>query len=117
MAGTLVLSKELCWMPAGWVYDNALEGIAENIGESEPELKQRLLASLTYVNGGYLNLQQCDAIALRTIEAGLASVIAKTISAGSTAMYDPSFYDGYVQRLREFHSLLTKRISELEESG
>ena len=104
-------------MPAGWVYDNALERIAERIGERAPELQQRLLASLTDVNGGYLDLQQCDATVLRTIEAGLRWVIAQTISAGPTAMHAPSFYDGYVQQLREFHSLLTKRINELEEIG
>ena len=113
MAGTLELSQDLCWMPAGWIYDNALEGIANIIGKSEPELQQRLLASLTDVNGGYLDLQQCDAGMLTMIETALASVIANAVSAGPNAMHDPSFYDGYVQQLREFHALLKKRLNEL----
>jgi len=116
MAGTLELSHELIWMPAGWVYDNTLEQIADSIRESSPELQQRLLASLTEVNGGYLDLQRCDSTALRTIAAGLAMVTAKVISSGPNAMHDPSFYDGYVQQLRELYSLLMKRMAELEES-
>lgn len=116
MAGTLELSQELCWMPAGWVYDNTLEGIAESIRESEPQLRERLLASLTDVNGGYLDLQQCGSRELATIEVGLASVIAKTVGAGPSAMQDPSYYDGYVQQLREFHRLLKSRLTELEAS-
>ena len=117
MAGTLQLSKELCWMPAGWVYDNTLERIAERLETSAPELQQRLLASLTEVNGGYLDLQRCDSTALRTLSASLAVVTAKVISSGPNAMHNPSFYDGYVQQLQELYSLLIKRMGELEESA
>lgn len=103
-------------MPAGWVYDNTLEGIAASIRDSESELRERLLASLTDVNGGYLNLQQCGSKDLTTIEEGLASVIAKTVGAGPIAMHAPSFYDGYVQQLRELQGLLKTRLTELQAS-
>ena len=54
MAGTLEITETLCWMPAGWIYDNALEGIAEHLGN---DLRERPLSSLTEINGGYLDLQ------------------------------------------------------------
>jgi hypothetical protein len=28
MAGTLEVTEELCWMPAGWVFDTVLERMA-----------------------------------------------------------------------------------------
>lgn len=109
MAGTLELSETLCWMPAGWVYDNTLEGIANHI---DGELKERILASLTDVNGGYLNLRRASVDDLRSLNAALQSFIDKIVSSGPSSMHDPNFFDGFVQRLKELDSLLAMRIHE-----
>ena len=45
MAGTLEVTEELCWMPAGWVFDTVLEYLAAELYSQEPALAARLLAT------------------------------------------------------------------------
>ena len=47
MARTLEVTEELCWMPAGWVFDTVLERMAAEIDPQEPALAARLLAART----------------------------------------------------------------------
>lgn len=109
MAGTLALSETLCWMPAGWVYDNTLEGIANYI---DGELKGRLLASLTEINGGYLDLRSESVDNLGSMKSALQSFIGKIVGSGPSSMHDPTFFDGFVQMLKELDSLLERRLHE-----
>jgi hypothetical protein len=60
MAGTLEVTEELCWMPAGWVFDTVLEHMAAVLHPQEPALAARLLAARTEANGGYLDLRDID---------------------------------------------------------
>ena len=60
MAGTLEVTEELCWMPAGWVFDTVLERMAAELHPQEPALAARLLAARTEANGGYLDLRDVD---------------------------------------------------------
>jgi ribosomal protein S12 methylthiotransferase accessory factor YcaO len=53
-AGTLEVIEELCWMPAGWVFDTVLERMAVVLHPQEPALAERLLAARTEANSGYL---------------------------------------------------------------
>ena len=57
MAGTLEVTDELCWMPAGWVFDAVLEHIAAELHTQDPELAAQLLDARTAANGGYLDLR------------------------------------------------------------
>jgi hypothetical protein len=114
MAGTLELSKDLCWMPAGWIYDNALEGIANAVGSERPDLGQALLQSLTDVNGGHLDLQSSPVDDLKAMQNGLSHFTNVTMDAGPDALHNPDFFDGYVEQLRQFEKLLAERLGELE---
>ena len=60
MAGTLEVTDELCWMPAGWVFDTVLERIASELHTQAPELADQLLAACTEAGGGYLDLRHRD---------------------------------------------------------
>src|SRR2546428_604460 len=60
MAGTLEVTDELCWMPAGWVFDTVLERMAAELHSQAPGLAARLLAARTEANGGYLDLRDTD---------------------------------------------------------
>jgi hypothetical protein len=60
MAGTLEVTEDLCWMPAGWVFDNVLERIAEVLYPQDSTLAELLLASRTDANGGYLDLRDVN---------------------------------------------------------
>ena len=114
MAGTLELSKDLCWMPAGWIYDSALEGIANVVGSKNPDLEQTLLQSLTDVNGGHLDLQSSSVAELKAIQTGLSQFTDTTVNAGADAIHNSDFFDGYVEQLRQFENLLAERLDELE---
>lgn len=60
MAGTLEVTDELCWMPAGWVFDAVLERIARVLHPQDPELAAWLLAARTEAGGGYLDLRDLE---------------------------------------------------------
>jgi hypothetical protein len=60
MAGTLEVTEELCWMPAGWVFDTVLERMAAMLHTQEPALAARLRAARTEANGGYLDLRDME---------------------------------------------------------
>ena len=60
MAGTLEVTDDLCWMPAGWVFDTVLERLASELHSPAPELAAQLLAARTEANGGYLDLRASD---------------------------------------------------------
>jgi len=45
MAGTLEISDDLCWMPAGWVYDNVLERIAFTLKDKDAALASAVSSS------------------------------------------------------------------------
>lgn len=109
MSGTLELSNELCWMPAGWIYDNTLKGIASIV---TPELRERLLGALTDVNGGYLDLQHAGYQEINELHNGLLRFMSHVIERGPSALNDPSFYDGYITQLRIFEQLLAERLNE-----
>ena len=113
MAGTLVLSEDLCWMPAGWIYDNALEGVAAIVCDEYSELQNRLLSSLTDANGGYLDLQSSAKEELQTILKAISTFIRKTVEAGPEGMHEASFYDGYVVQLGELEKLLGQQINQM----
>ena len=51
MAGTLEVTEDLCWMPAGWVFDNVLDRIAEVLYPQDTALTELLLAGVTH--GGW----------------------------------------------------------------
>jgi hypothetical protein len=109
MAGTLDITNDLCWMPAGWAYDGTLEGIAESVSK---QLGDRLRNSLTTVNGGYLDLRDADDQLVRELLDGLDKVLAKVIAAGPNGMHDPAFYEAYVSKLEQLRVLLSQRMSE-----
>lgn len=60
MAGTLEVTEELCWMPAGWVFDAVLERMAAVLHPQDPVLAAWLLAARTEANGGYLDLRDLE---------------------------------------------------------
>jgi hypothetical protein len=47
MAGTLEVTEELCWMPAGWVFNTVLERMAAVLHPQEPTQAAQLLAART----------------------------------------------------------------------
>lgn len=60
MAGTLEVTEELCWMPAGWVFDTVLERLATVVAPQDSALAARLLAARTEAGGGYLDLRDLE---------------------------------------------------------
>lgn len=101
-------------MPAGWIYYNALIGIANSIGSEYSDLTHTLLQSLTEVNGGYLDLKLSPIDDLKRTHAGLSQFTVATVDAGAEALHNPDFFQGYVEQLREFENLLEERLGELD---
>ncbi|KAA0135389.1 hypothetical protein FYZ48_18950 [Gimesia chilikensis] len=110
MAGTLVLSQDLCWMPAGWIYDAALEHLAVLLNEQDEKLSELFRNSLMEVNGGFLSLEEAPIADLKLIENALGTMIEMVKTAGPDAMFYPKFFDGYVNHLEELGRLLAQRL-------
>ena len=106
MAGTLEVTEDLCWMPAGWVFDNVLERIADVLYPQDSTLAELLLASRTEANGGYLDLRDVnlETLGLLVETANIAhSCLAR---AGVQEGVSPEFYAGLLTQFQELCNML-----------
>src|SRR2546423_5269671 len=98
MAGTLEISDDLCWMPAGWVYDNVLERIAFTLKDKDAALASLLLQSRIDENGGYCDLRECCANRFLLLVQAADDAYAQVEREGPTPFHDPSFYPGFLEQ-------------------
>lgn len=106
MAGTLEISDESCWMPAGWVYDTVLERLASVLKAKDSALADVLLESRTGENGGYCDLRMCDATRLSKLVQAAEDAYAEIESEGPNSFHDPTFYRGFVDQFRKLRTML-----------
>lgn len=106
MAGTLEISGDLCWMPAGWVYDNVLERMASFLKDKDASLSDMLLQSRTDENGGYIDLRICDANRLTALVQAADGAYAQVESEGASSFYDPTSYPGFLDQFRKLLEML-----------
>lgn len=107
MSGTLELTEQLCWMPPGWIFDRVLEQMSKHVSGDR---QQRLLSSLTDMNGGYLDMREVPIAEVSKAFDAIAKILASTRVSGPSAMHEPSFYDGYVEQLEILESMFRQRI-------
>lgn len=113
MAGTLEISDELCWMPAGWVFDTVLERLACELCTEAPELADQLLAARTEANAGYLDLRDCDPRALGLLLKAADLAYSRLKQEGEEGPITPAFYEGLLHQFGEFHHMLHRRVKHL----
>lgn len=109
MAGTLEISDDLCWMPAGWVYDSVLERIAFFLTEKDASLATLLLQSTRDANGGYADLRSCDATQLSKLAQAADAAFAQVGREGPMSFHDPTAYAGFVDQFRKLLEMLHAR--------
>lgn len=112
MAGTLEVSDELCWMPAGWVYDGILERIASAIKADRPSIADTLLRARTGENGGYLDLRPLRARDLCEIEHAADAAYTLAEGEGPSSFRMPGHYDGFMQQFRALREMLRLRSAQ-----
>lgn len=110
MAGTLEISDELCWMPAGWVYDGTLEMIATAIEADRPSIADALLGARTGENGGYLDLRHLPPHDLADIGRAADRAYRRLESEGPSSFRAPEYYDGFLERFRSLREMLRVRM-------
>jgi hypothetical protein len=113
MAGTLVVSEGLCWMPAGWVFDNVLERMSAALIGNDDALSLKLLCSTTQENGGYLDLRSCGASQISKLIQAADDTYAKAEREGPDSFYDSTFYPGFMNQLQYLIEMLRARLQEL----
>ncbi|AKT38519.1 hypothetical protein [Chondromyces crocatus] len=106
MSGVIVLGDNADWIVAGWVYDNVLAYIAEELEPSRRELAQLLLNSRTGVALGYCDLSGLDAGQFQSLAQAAARALSAVKKRGPSAFHYPSFYPGFVDRFEELRRLL-----------
>jgi hypothetical protein len=112
MAGTLDISENCCWMPAGWIYDNVLEQIASFIANEDNALANSLLAARTAGGTGYLDLRCCSRRELETIVRGAQNCLDSTRKQGGKAFYDSRFYPGFINQLESLLAMLSDALDD-----
>jgi hypothetical protein len=112
MAGTLEVTHALCWMPAGWVFDNVLENVALFVGSTNPSLASRLFEARTTMGRGYLDLRNASAEELATVLGGVDSYLESAQEAGAGAFHDAAFFSGFVQQLQCLRTMLETALEE-----
>jgi hypothetical protein len=106
MAGTLEVTEDLCWMPAGWVFDHVLKRMAIVLHAKDPALAELLLASRTEANGGYLDLRAMDLETLGML-LDVANIVYGHIEReGAQGFARPEFYEGFLTQFQQLRELL-----------
>ena len=106
MAGTLEVTEELCWMPAGWVFDLVLERLAAVLHPQAPALAARLLAARTEANGGYLDLRDIDLETLVLLVHAADSTYGRIKREGAQGGVAPAFAEGLLTQLQQLRDML-----------
>ena len=106
MAGTLEVTEELCWMPAGWVFDTVLERMAAVLHPQEPALAERLLAARTEANGGYLDLRDMDLETLVLLFNAADRAYGRIKGEGAQGFAAPEFYEGLIMQFQQLRDML-----------
>lgn len=106
MAGTLEVTEELYWMPAGWVFDTVLEQMAAVLYPKEPGLAERLLDARTAANGGYLDLRDMDQETLGLIFHAADRAYGRMKEAGAQGFVAPAFYEGLLTQFQQLRDML-----------
>jgi hypothetical protein len=106
MAGTLVITDDLFWAPAGWVYDNVLGAMASVLSADDPDLSERLLSSRTEANGGYLNLRNAPLATLVKLIRAADTAYEGFEVRGADSFHDPTFFPGFMEQFRNLRDTL-----------
>jgi hypothetical protein len=112
MAGTIQLSEDIVWMPAGWVYDGVLDLIAAELATQDASLASTLLASRT-TDGGFCDLRQFDPSRLRLLVSAAERAYERLEAEGPGSFNDPSFYPGFVNQFGQLNSILRAHLSSM----
>jgi hypothetical protein len=106
MAGTLEVTEELCWMPAGWVFDTVLEHMATVLHPQEPALAAQLRAARTEANGGYLDLRDMDLETWMLLVHAADSAYSRLTRDGAQGYATPAFYEGLLTQFQQLRDML-----------
>ncbi|ETW97909.1 MAG: hypothetical protein ETSY1_20905 [Candidatus Entotheonella factor] len=106
MAGTLEVTEELCWMPAGWVFDMVLERMAAELSTQAADLADDLLAARTEANGGYLDLRGKDLHTLERLIQAADIAYERIEQEGAQGLKAPEFYEGLLLQFQQFRDML-----------
>ncbi len=115
MAGTLEVTNALCWMPAGWVFDHALECMAAVLQAQSPLLAELLRAARIDANGGYLDVRDWHVDQLETLRDAAHTAYDHITRTGAQRFAQPAFHEGFLQQFHQLcdmlHTTQQKRLS------
>lgn len=92
-------------MPAGWVYDNVLELVAEKLKDNDPELGTLLRQGQT-ATLGHCDLRNLDRNQFGNLTEAAEAAYAEVAKRGPKAFANPSYYAGFLKQFRGLLSLL-----------
>lgn len=96
MSGTLVIDENVAWMPAGWVYNGVLEGIAQALDERYAGLRQFLLEAQTEYRG-YCDIQSLTADDFNIVLEAAGRAYLKAAEEGPDGFQDPKWYGPFIK--------------------
>jgi hypothetical protein len=114
VSGTLELSNELCWMPAGWVFDGALERLALALQAERPSMSQALMGATTEGNGGYLDLRSADADELLALLRAAEEAYTRLASEGAASFANPEYIEGFVAQFQTLMEMIRHRLQGID---
>lgn len=106
MAGTIVINDHADWLPAGWVYDNALEAVANELRRHDTALADHCLAARISVSQGFLDLNRLDADGYRRFLSAAEQALATVQSTQSGDLTRCDYYSGYLDQFERLCELL-----------
>jgi hypothetical protein len=115
MAGSLMISEDAAWLPAGWVFDHVLDAVALKLQGSAPELALVLAgyrASAVDDGSGELDLRGWGCGELGALVRAVDAVHAGFRAAGPNGAYDRRFYAGLMSQVSELRAMLHSELAD-----
>lgn len=105
MSGTLNINSQCRWMPAGWLYDAALERIGAELSLESSSLVE-LNRNARTTESGTLNLIDLSKEEFALFVTAVNKALVKAEAGGLSEFHDPSFFPGFLKHFRELAILL-----------
>lgn len=115
MAGMFVVSEEICWISAGWIFMNVVESLAAAVDESDPanpSLASRLHHELQRVGSGYLDLRMVSSGDLAQLLNATDAMIGDLKRKGDQAFGWPEAFPLYIRECISLRHKLSEGLRE-----
>jgi len=106
MSGCIAINASSSWTPAGWIFDNVLEDVADELQGRDAQLARLVRDALEGFE--YLNVSNWTETQMSTLLQAVVSSRAERLRRGAAAFAKPEFFPGFLEAVDRLIGLLNE---------